>query len=304
MTKFNPFTIDSRETIESFFKNSNTHLAELNFTNLFTWSHAFHPSWAVINDSLTIRLDLKEGPSFTMPIGNASIEPVFRELEKISSACHVPLCIRSVSEEQLPEISEMFPDVFDISIRESYSDYIYTTESLASLAGKKLHGKRNHINRFEMFGPWHTEIVTEDKLDSCRLFADEWFQKNTEEKDMAYDSEQAAIDRLFKNFNKLSVSGIMLYQGEKLVAFTFGEVLSRDTFLVHFEKADSDVNGAYPMINREFARYIAKNYPQIVYINREEDMGIEGLRRAKQSYYPIMMGKKYVLTKKSPVSVF
>lgn len=301
MTDFKPITLDAREEIESYFKNSDTRLAELNFTNIFTWDHAFHASWAVVCGSLVLRMDFKDadGPWFTMPVGTGDLADVFGELEKISSACGVPLRIRSVSEEQLPEVTALFPDTFDVSIKESYSDYIYTAEKLATLAGKKLHSKRNHINRFESEGTWYVRPYRPESYGECRAFAEEWFETNAEERGVVYDSEETALWRLLDNFDDLSADGMMLYQNGRLVAFTFGEVMSRDTFLVHFEKAKSGVNGAYPMINREFARFVLTAYPQVRYINREEDMGIEGLRRAKQSYYPVMMGKKYMLTKKS-----
>ena len=304
MIEFKPLTIEARGYIEPFFKSSSNRLADLNFTNLFMWSHSFRPSWTVIGDIPVIRMDFDDVPSFSFLYDDIAVTPIIlRRLEEVASACGARLTLRAVSEERLKYFTESFPNMFDISIREDYSDYIYSAESLATLASKKLHSKRNHINRFESSAPWRTELISAQNLGECRAFADEWFHTAETERGGDFTSEKTAMSRLFDNFEKLSTVGMLLYQSNRLVAFTFGEVLSRDTFLTHFEKARSDVAGAYPMINRQFARFITETYPQIMYINREEDLGIEGLRRAKQSYHPAMMGKKYTLTLKDGASL-
>ena len=108
--------------------------------------------------------------------------------------------------------------------------------------------------------------------------------------------ERLALELAFRNFDTLGLEGGLLRVNGEVVAFTIGEKQNADTYTVHFEKAFPEVQGAYPMINREFVRYITKLHPEMLYINREDDMGMENLRKAKRSYYPDLMVEKYMAT--------
>ncbi|MBR7081481.1 MAG: DUF2156 domain-containing protein, partial [Oscillospiraceae bacterium] len=151
----------------------------------------------------------------------------------------------------------------------------------------------NHINRFIAENDWSYEPIGADNLDDCRLVTANWLENNGSKLEENVLDESAALRRLFEDYFALGLEGGILRSGGRAVAFTVGEILSDDMFVTHFEKADADINGAYQMINREFARQITDTHPEILYINREEDMGIENLRRAKQSYFPEFMVEKY-----------
>lgn len=181
------------------------------------------------------------------------------------------------------KVEAMFPGKFEFEpLRDSY-DYIYLTENLINLPGKKFHGKRNHIAAFVRDNEWSYEPITADNLDECIAMNAEWERRNREKDPEAMDDELDAINISFKNYFELGFVGGLLRANGEVVAFTFGEEMNPEMFCTHIEKAYADVRGAYPMINREFA---ANALSQYKYVNREDDTGSEGLRKAKLSYYP------------------
>lgn len=166
--------------------------------------------------------------------------------------------------------------------------------------GKKLHGKRNHIRRFEESHPdWQVEQITMDNLAECAEMDLEWNRRyrsldaaGEEAEARTRLDERHAMSRAFAHYEALGMDGLLLRTGGKVVAFTMGSPISADTFDVHFEKAYGEIQGAYPMINREFARWLQANRPGVRWLNREDDMGLEGLRKSKESYYPDRMVEK------------
>lgn len=188
------------------------------------------------------------------------------------------------------ELMDWFPGMFEICANRDNFDYVYTVEKLSTLRGKKLHGKRNHIARFMDEGDWHYEPLTEKNMDECRRMAKEWTSLRAEKWNEEMELEVGVLEVACANFHALGLCGGVLYKGDKIVAFTIGEPLNTDTFVVHFEKAFPDLQGAYPMINQQFILHEAQNYQ---YVNREEDTGDLGLRKAKLSYYPDLLVKKY-----------
>ena len=180
------------------------------------------------------------------------------------------------------------------------SDYIYLQEKLSSLSGKKLHAKRNHIHRFEEEYPdWTYESITEENEEECARMAMEWCMQNcmTEEERIEYDKidESRLVVYAIRHREQLGFVGGAIRAAGKIIAITLGEPLTKDTFVVHFEKAYADIQGAYPIINREFVKHEMAEYQ---YVNREEDMGEEGLRKAKLSYRPEILLEKGIIRRK------
>lgn len=201
----------------------------------------------------------------------------------------------------LPSAAEvldaLYPQVFRVrSIRDSF-DYVYDIERLCDLRGRKLQAKRNHCNHFEQTYPDYRVLpLTKELLPRCIDFANGWYEEHTDSHPYSdISGEKAAIQKAFQYFEELRLEGIALETAEGIVAFSMGNRIHEETFDVNFEKARMDINGAYPMVNREFARLIRSRYPEVKYLNREDDMGIEGLRRAKESYYPDLLLEKLVL---------
>ena len=166
-------------------------------------------------------------------------------------------------------------------------------EDLTSLKGKKFQSKRNHINNFKKQNPDYEYLpITPDLVPHCLRLEHKWFKANDPESegdDLTY--ERRSLTFALQNFEALGLTGGAIRVGTEIVAFTFGSPINHNTFGVHVEKADTSIDGAYAMINYEFANRIPEQY---IYINREEDLGIEGLRKAKLSYQPVTILEKYM----------
>ena len=178
-------------------------------------------------------------------------------------------------------------------------DYLYDVDRLADLAGKKLHGKRNHIRRFEEEHPdWRAEEITVENLGECAAMDLEWNRLyrtgngDAEKEAQTRLDERHAMSKAFAFYEQLGLAGLLIRCQGQVVAFTMGSLINPETVDVHFEKAYGEIQGAYPIINREFARWIRDHRPQVRWLNREDDMGLEGLRRSKNSYYPDRMVEK------------
>ena len=159
------------------------------------------------------------------------------------------------------------------------------------LSGRKYHSKRNHLKKIKG-DEYSYSKLTDNDIDDCLSFAVSSYNKNKAYDDFSQVCEQFAIDTYFRYYHELGLKGGVLKKDGKVIAFTLGERLNSDTFGVHIEKAEPLIDGAYPAINNYFA---AENASELLYINREEDLGIEGLRKAKQSYHPAFMIEKYTL---------
>ena len=187
------------------------------------------------------------------------------------------------------ELEALYPGQFRFTENRASFDYLYDINRLADLGGKKLQSKRNHCNRFQQDHPdWSVEVVTAENLQRCRDMAEVWYEQYDGETSEEHDFriEKIALGRAFDDYEALGMEGLMLLADGAVAAFTMGNRIQADTFDVNFEKAFAGINGAYPMINREFARYIREKHPDVVYLNREDDMGLPGLRKAKESYHP------------------
>ena len=178
---------------------------------------------------------------------------------------------------------------------------MYETDVLADLKGKKLQKKRNHVNRFEAEHPDIRLLpLNADTLPLAEKMAGQWYKLRTEQSpDSDFFMERIALNRAFRYFDRLNLEGLILTEGEEVLAFTIGSRLSADTFDIHFEKALDRYDGAYAFINRSFARVLREKHPEVRYLNREDDMGIPGLRQAKLSYQPHhLVGKSMAIRKR------
>lgn len=179
------------------------------------------------------------------------------------------------------------PDKFHFEADRDYADYLYLRTDLATLAGKKFQAKRNHLNKFRRtYTNYEYVPLTSNRIQECLDLEAEWCKVNNCDQHEGTGNERRALIYALHNFDALGLTGGILHVDGKIVAFTFGMPINQDTFGVHVEKADTTIDGAYTMINYEFANHIPEQY---TYINREEDLGIEGLRKAKLSYQPVIV---------------
>ena len=258
---------------------------EFSFGNLFLWGRQ---SIAFIEGQAVIFSQFDRRSVYPYPVGRGDKRAALDAIIADAAARGIPCRITGLDESARKTLEELYPDRFRFHSDEGSYDYVYNINDLAELAGKKYHGKRNHLNRFAEAYPSYTVTpITEENTPKVKAMLKEWYRARLEENPHAdYHMEAAAIEKAFSHLKEIDFEGLVLWNGEDVLAFTIASRLSRDTFDVHFEKARVDVGIAYTAINYEFARYIRERYPEVRYLDREEDMGIEGLRKAKKSYHP------------------
>ncbi len=293
MEPLRKLTLEDKRWMDPIVLAQQEHSADFCFGNLFIWDEEYDQRVGFFQGRIIVKARAGTQPFFACPIGTGELRPVLEELHRYAAERGFPFAIFGVTEGYRAEIEAAMPGKFAFRSMEQYFDYVYETQKLATLSGKKLHGKRNHINRFEERYPdWHYEAMTPAHFDACRSLLAAW-QSDHAGDDGTVAEENTAILRTFRHFDALGMEGGVLFAGGRLCAFTMGELCAHDTYLVHYEKADAEIEGAYPMINREFARQIQTLHPEAVYLNREDDMGLDSLRQSKRSYHPALQVVKY-----------
>ena len=288
MLLFKKPTLADRPWIQEIYECSGYRGAEYTFANLYLWSY-YYGEVCRYEGFLCQRLNYRGIHQYIYPAGCGNPRDVLELLWQDSRAHGEPFVLRSLTEQTMSALQTLYPDRFTYEEDRSSWDYLYEIETLADLKGKKYQAKRNHINRFvENWPDWSTAVITADNLDVCRTLADQWCAAHED------SGDRRALEKAFTHYEELCFEGILLYaKPDYPVGFSMGNRISPDTFDVNFEKSFADVQGAYPLVNREFARHIQALHPEIRYLNREDDMGLEGLRKAKESYHPIFL-KKYI----------
>ena len=271
---------------------------DYSFANMMIWWESYRPEIARLGDFLVIRMATGQGVGYLFPAGAGDLGAAIAALEEDAAAGGYPFLMVALTGRQVGELEACCPGQFTFVPQRASYDYLYDIDRLADLPGKKLHAKRNHINRFMENNPtWEYHPLTVENLAECLEMDQQWYLRSRERltDGQTYDlrAEDVALRTAVGSFDTLELEGGLIRVYGEVVAFTIGSRLSSDTFDVHFEKAYSELQGAYAMINREFARQIRQNHPEIRYLNREDDMGLEGLRKAKESYYPDLMVEKY-----------
>lgn len=300
MEFFTP-SIENVDLIKKVLINNTKQFCEMSVANTILWSRYYHTQIAFWEGELIYRSETKNGEySFAGNLLIAS-EPkrLFDRIVELANENKQALIMHCIDEKEAAMIETWYPGVYQISYNRDSSDYIYLREKLASLAGKKLHGKRNHIHRFEENNPdWAYESIHDENEEECARMAMKWCLKNcmNEEEEIEYDKidESKLVVYAIRHRKELGMIGGALRVRGEIIAITLGEPLTADTFVVHFEKAYAEIQGAYPMINREFVKHELSGY---TYVNREEDLGVEGLRKAKLSYHPEIILNKGNLRK-------
>ena len=291
MIELHPVTLADKHWIDPLVWAEGSSSADFNFGNIYLWDKSFHQLVGKCHDRVIVVPCYEKEPFFAYPVGTGALAPVLEELRAYAAAQGFPFVLRGVTAEHLPELQTLYPGCTVESERPLW-DYLYGAEKLATLAGKKLHGKRNHIHRFEEENDWRFDELTEADYPACLALLDAW---NAENPESGASDEHTAIERAFESYSALGLMGGVLRTGGEVAAFTVGEPVCAHTFVVHFEKARAEINGAYPMVNREFVRLIRQKFPDVLWINREDDMGHESLRQSKESYHPDRMVEKYTV---------
>lgn len=300
LPQFKEIELSDKEWADPLLAVSDYRATEYCFTSLYIWAKFFGTRIARYGNWLLIRSDGEEGcANYIFPAGSGDVREVMEVMEKDAVRMGKKFVLWTVAGVR-EKVEEALPGRYGFSpIRRSF-DYIYRTENMISLAGKKYQPKRNFISRFKALNPdWTYECISPEadpetcrrQLEECRKMTEEWCALNGCSHNESMRMESCAVRKALQDFVPLQLRGGMLRCGGRLVAYTLGERLNSDTFIVHVEKAFSNVIGAYPMINQCFLEHEAAG---LKYVNREDDAGDEGLRKAKLSYHPEYMLEKYL----------
>lgn len=301
MIPFKDIELKDRELITSYTLNSPRQNCDLSFSNLCSWRFLYNTKFAILDGFLLLKFWADGELVYMMPIGNGDLGKVLEALREDAHEEGQPLCLLGICAGMCSELETFMPDQFLFTADRDYADYIYLRTDLATLSGKKFQAKRNHVNKFKRTYNYEYTPITPDLIQECLDLEAEWCKVNHCDQHEGTGNERRALIYALHNFEELGLTGGILHVDGKIAAFTFGMPINQDTFGIHVEKADASIDGAYAMINYEFANHIPEQY---TYINREEDLGIEGLRKAKLSYQPAIILEKYVAClKDEPVEV-
>jgi hypothetical protein len=293
MLDLKPLDISDKKWIDPIVFAEDSLSADYNFGNMFMWDDRYNQLVAPMNGRLIVKPTYDEIHFFAYPIGTGDLRPVIEAMKQDADENGIDFVLCGVAKPHIAQLEEAFPGCFEFTESRNVFDYIYPAEKMATLSGKKLHGKRNHINRFVEQNDWRFEKLTPALFTPCMDMLADWTQVNSDRLEDGVDEEHLAIERAFAHYDELGLEGGVLFSSDKIIGFTIGEKICSNGFDIHFEKAYSDIEGAYPMVSREFARQITEEHPEIQYINREDDMGLDSLRQAKLSFYPEFLVEKY-----------
>ena len=287
-----------KELISSYFNKYTSRSCERTFVNTYLWSRRYPVTFAIVENTLVFKSEDEEHLSFAFPAGeDEDIKKALEVLKQYSEERGYPFSLYLVSTENFEKLESWYPGRFEIEYNRDSADYVYESEKLMTLAGKKLHAKRNYINKFNATyeGRWSYEPVSKDNVEECFQMAIKWRKESGCEDNDDKCAEVCVTLSALTQFEELELKGGLIRIDGEVVAFTLGEPICPDTFVIHIEKAFADIQGAYPMINQQFVEHECSEY---TYINREEDTGAEGLRKAKLSYRPVFLVEKGKVTEK------
>jgi len=280
--EFQPIRLEDKTNYEKHYRATYRMASDASFTTSYAWAKSFYTEICIEDDLLCLQGKNREGiPYYMMPVGTGD-KKVF--LKKLYEQCHdlsIPFSLHWLLKQDIPIVEDLFKNKVRIQPARNSAEYVYETEALRSLSGKKLHAKRNHLNTFKTTYSFHFKNITRDTITEAKSFVIQHSYTN---------DEKLAMTRLFDAYFDLGLTGMLLYVDKTLVAATAGEQINFDTALIHVEKANTDFHGAYAAVNQLF---VENYFSNTKYINREEDMGIEGLRKAKLSYRPVFLIEKF-----------
>lgn len=296
---FKPISIEDRDVITSFTMESELKNCDFSFANMYSWRFLYDSEYAVAGDFLLIRFRIegKKRLAYMLPVGKGDLGKALDIIEQDSLSQGHPLLLLGITPDAQQQLEAVHPDGFRYIPERNFFDYIYLREGLVGLTGKKYQSKRNHINTFLKKYSYEYRQVIPALVAECLELEQKWYCANrTDAERDKLNNERRSITTALGHFEELGLEGGAICVDGRIVAFSFGSPINHNTFGVHIEKADISYDGAYALINREFAARIP---PQYTYVNREEDLGIPGLRQSKLSYHPAFLLEKYTTLKKN-----
>ena len=291
MIEFKEISLRDRNRIRKLLLAENSQTAEYTFGTLYCWAETYPVLVCEYENRLLIKSAYSEN-AFYYPVGSGELQPAIRKILELADKPR--LCF--LTEEQKRRLEAEFPGCFTFRENREFAEYIYRADKLITNSGRSLHDKRNRCNQFAAAHSWEFVPLTGELIPACSEMLKKWTAESSSRLDESISGEYAAIRRAFDAYEALEADGGVLLADGCVAGFSVGEMANKDTFVIHFEKAFADMPGAYPMVCREMTKRMMNKYPALVYINREEDMGLDSLRTSKLSYHPEYLLKKYTAT--------
>lgn len=290
MHKLHTVTLEDQNWINDILSGVDFYTCEYPFGNIFSYGAKMEIQVGEVSGCLVTKCIQDDYVMYCCPVGNGNLRDAFDFILSDAKADGRDFEIFGISPDTAEFMSRNYGDILDIfPVRDTF-DYLYNSEDLISLAGKKYQPKRNHISYFMKNNDWVYEKITKENIPECLEMSELWLEGALEEYKQELEDELEIIKRVFENYDALGFVGGLIRADGRVVAYTMGEPGCKDVFCVHIEKAFSDIRGAYPIINQQFVKNELSGYK---YINREDDTGAENLRKAKLSYYPAILAEKY-----------
>jgi hypothetical protein len=290
MLDFAPVTIHNRDEINRFFLKNTYRNCDFSFSNIFCWKHRYDTTFCIVDGFLFFRFYTSEKNSgYMMPLGDGDLAYALELLMKDAEARQTNFHLYAITSDMFECIENALPGKFVYKPDRNWSEYIYKAQDLIALKGKKLQAKRNHINKFKRTYAYEYLPVTREIIPECLELYSRWCMENGDCNDPSLVEERIATQTAFEYFEDLGLKGGALRVDGKIIAYSYGQQLGLDTFGVHAEKSLYNIDGGFSMINQQFSEHECANF---VYINREEDLGLESLRQAKLSYQPVLLLEK------------
>ncbi|OQD58390.1 hypothetical protein MBBAR_17c00300 [Methanobrevibacter arboriphilus JCM 13429 = DSM 1125] len=285
--EFKPISLSDKPIFDDYFNKTNFNNAEKNFSNLFMWRKTYEYEYAIINDCLCIKGKLRDSkkPFCHFPYGGCDIKDSLSLIKEVFKKEGDTLIIKPLLPEMKKCLEKTLEDFTLIEDRDSF-DYIYKSNKLITLSGSKLRNKRRWLKKFRENYDYTYEEINSNNLIEAKEFTINIIKNSNNDTD-----EIIAMEEMFDNLFELDIKGCIIRIDGKIVGISTGEELTKDTVVIHCERADTNFEGIYNCINQEFCEKQWSNYE---FINREEDLGIEGLRQAKLTYRPDLLLSKYI----------
>ncbi len=292
--EFKKIELEDINILKPFLTAADELTCEISFVNLLLWQPLYNNCYFIEDGILYLKSYDEDIVTYSLPFGD-----IKQGMQKIIEHTRNPYPdIWAQEGARFRAFKDLYGRYYDIIESRNEFDYIYNSSDLINLSGKKYHSKRNHISAFSKQFDWHYEEITENNLNSVKECAKLWYDEHSDRMDDELKTEMHGVSLMLDNMEKLNIKGGAITINGKVIAFTLGSAINDIIYNIHIEKAISGFEAAYTVINREFATRNAQNYK---YINREDDLGIAGLRKSKLSYKPEIILPKYICTKKENI---
>lgn len=289
-----PLELEHKALFDRYFAADPPQVSELTFTNLFMWRQHYHPHWRECAGCLLIVLEPAAGRAMGLqPVGGGDKPAALEALSDLLAARRPAAAIERVGEAFVQR--QVDPARYAAVPDRDNSDYVYATQDLIELAGRKYHRKKNHLHYFRKNYRYAYRALDPELVREMLQLQTDWCQVRECFASEGLAAEDAAVREALEHFEALAFRGGAVLVEGRVEAFALGELLNPETAVIHIEKANPAIQGLYAAVNQMF---VAEAWSEVPFVNREQDLGLEGLRQAKASYYPHHMVTKYTLRRR------